>query len=193
MAIATLPTRIVVYLGSMTLALAGLGCGAVDGIPFLDSAIAGLLAPASEGCDIPDDHDDLVAEILRLVNEERAKTGAGPVVLEPLLAHAASGYACTMIQEDFFGHYHPTTGEGPGERISDVGYSYRAVGENLAAGQRTPDEVVRDWMNSTQGHRENLLNPLWSHMGMAIRNGGTYGIYWVQEFGAPWRSIPLGS
>lgn len=193
MATATRSMRGVVFFASMTICLSAMGCGAVEGLPFLDSAIAGFLSPGGGTCQIPDNHDELVAEILKLVNEERAKEGIDPVTLEPVLAQVAGDYACTMINDDYFGHYHPVTGDGPGERATAAGYHYRAVGENLAAGQRTPAEVIRDWMNSTQGHRENLLNPLWVHMGVGIRTGGDYGIYWVQEFGAPWRNIPLAS
>ncbi len=183
------PTTIVTVLGAIIAGLAGLGCGATEGVPVLDTPVAGYVSPASGACQTPQNDEEMVGEIVRLVNEVRTGEGLDPVTVDPLLATMAGDYACTMIHDEYFGHYHPDTGEGPGQRATDVGYSYRAVGENLAAGQKTPDEVMRDWMNSTEGHRENILNPMWVHIGVGIRTGGPYGVYWVQEFGAPWRSI----
>jgi uncharacterized protein YkwD len=151
--------------------------------------VAGAVSGQADSCTVPDDSDELAAEIIRLVNQERTGRGLDPVSHNPQLADAADDYGCTMIRDGYFGHYHPVTGEGPGERTAAAGYRYRAVGENLAAGQRTPAEVVDDWMNSTEGHRENILNPMWSDVGVGVRTGGEYGIYWVLEFGLPWPAI----
>ncbi len=177
----------VAFVISLSFVALAAGCGTGQEFPF--TPVAGYATPDQEGCYVPDNEAELVEEVIRLVNEERAKHGLGPVTTNTTLASVAGGYACTMIAEEFFAHYHPDTGEGPGERATQAGYSYRAVGENLAAGQKTPSEVMRDWMNSTQGHRENILNPMWTHIGVAVRTGGPYGIYWVQEFGAPWANL----
>lgn len=55
------------------------------------------------------------------------------------------------------------------------------VGENIAAGQQTPAEVMNAWMNS-QGHRENIMNSSFGQIGVGVVKGGSYGIYWVQMF-----------
>jgi len=187
------PTARLVFLAIWLTGLAvsggGFGCGSVADLPFLWDLVAGSVAADPNECAVPIDEEELVAEVIRLVNQERISRGLNPVEVHPLLKQAAGSYACTMISDGYFGHYHPTTGEGPGDRATAVGYQYRAVGENLAAGQRTPAEVMEDWMNSTAGHRENILNPMWIHIGVAVRKGGPYGTYWVLEFGAPWRSL----
>lgn len=178
--------RVVFTLTVAFLAVAA-GCGTGQEFPF--TPVAGYATPDDEQCFVPENEAELIEEVIRLVNEERAKHGLDPVTANTTLQAAAGQYACTMIVDEFFAHYHPETGEGPGERATAAGYSYRAVGENLAAGQKTPSEAMRDWMNSTLGHRENILNPMWSHIGVAVRTGGPYGIYWVQEFGAPWANL----
>ena len=70
------------------------------------------------------------------------------------------------------------------EGILDVVYDYYMIGENLAAGQATPAQVMADWMESA-GHRANILEASFVELGVGVRTGGTYGTYWVQEFGRP--------
>jgi uncharacterized protein YkwD len=139
----------------------------------------------TEDCSVPDNTDDLRARIVTLVNQERMKLGLSPVVENDVLCQIADDYACHMIQEGYFAHYDPDTGEGPGERAIRGGYFFFKLGENLAAGQRSPDQAMTDWMQSTKGHRENILSPEWEEIGVAVRLGGEHGIYWVQEFGDP--------
>ena len=63
-------------------------------------------------------------------------------------------------------------------------YAFYAIGENLAAGQQTPAEVMKVWMDSP-AHRDIILDPNWTEVGIAVRVGGEYEIYWVQLFGRP--------
>jgi len=186
MATATYPTRLGTCLVAAVIAVVGSGCGIFDEFPLAANPIAGVITPWDNTCGTPDNSEELVAELIRLVNEERASQGLDPVSPNPVLTAVAADYACTMIEDGYFGHYHPETSGGPGKRAAAAGYHYQAVGENLAGGQKTPAEVIEDWMNSTGGHRENILNPMWVHVGIAVRTGGKYGTYWVQEFGAPW-------
>ncbi|MEW6251843.1 MAG: CAP domain-containing protein [Planctomycetota bacterium] len=123
-------------------------------------------------------------EVLRLVNQERRDAGVGSVTWNQVLADEAAEYACEMVQYNFFDHIHPITGSTLRDRSQAADYDYWIVGENLAAGQRTPVEVVSAWMASPC-HRENVLNPAFTELGVAVRYGGTYGYYWVQEFGRP--------
>jgi uncharacterized protein YkwD len=127
-------------------------------------------------------------EILRLVNEERAARGLGQLRRNETLEQQATTYACEMIQYDFFDHVNPVTGSTLGERALEFGYTFRVVGENLAAGQSTPREAFQDWMNS-RAHRDNILEPRFTELGVGIRRGGAYGFYWVQEFGLPMESV----
>lgn len=61
------------------------------------------------------------------------------------------------------------------------GITYRTAGENIAAGQRTPKDVVTAWMNS-DGHRKNILSSSFTEIGVGYAKGGAYGHYWTQMF-----------
>jgi len=143
-------------------------------------------SPVTGGsCQVPSQVVAWEEQIVQLVNLERTARGLAPLRVNPLLTWIAEQYACEMIERDFFAHVNPYTGEGPGDRAAKVGYVYAMLGENLAAGQQTPQEAMADWMESTEGHRENILHSAWEEIGVGVRLGGSYGIYWVQEFGKP--------
>jgi len=135
-------------------------------------------------CAVPEDEIQLADEVLQLINLERADLDLPPVVLNPVLTKVASEYACRMIDHNFFLHQDPETGAGPGDRAREAEYLFYAVGENLAAGQATAAEVMDVWMESP-AHREIILDNRWQEVGIAVRFGGEYSIYWVQEFGEP--------
>lgn len=136
------------------------------------------------GCEDPIQGAFWRAEILRLVNQERMSRGAGALTANPTLDAQASQYACELIYYDFFDHVNPVTHSDLAARADEFGYDYWIIGENLAAGQRSPVEAVTDWMNSPC-HRENMLNPAFTELGVGVRIGGRYGYYWVLEFGRP--------
>ena len=96
----------------------------------------------------------------------------------------AENYACRLIEGGFFGHEDPLNGYGALERAATAKYMFYAIGENLAAGPQTSAEVMKAWMDSPP-HRDLILDPSWREIGIAVRNGGEYSIYWVQEFGDP--------
>jgi len=156
----------------------GAGCFA----PSQDADADGLTDVAR--CIVPDDSDRMVDQVLQLVNLERSDAGLPPVVVNPTLEQIADDYACRMIVEGFFGHTEPDTGYGPGDRAVLSKYAFYAIGENLAAGQETPAEAMRVWMESPS-HRDIILDEKWTEIGISVRGGGEYSIYWVQEFGTP--------
>ncbi len=119
-----------------------------------------------------------------MVNEQRISFGLNPVTRNQTLEDQATEYACEMIQYDFFAHVNPATGSTLRDRTNQFGYPFQVVGENLAAGQTTPQQAMNDWIASTE-HRENILDPRFTELGIGIRTGGSYGMYWVQEFGRP--------
>jgi uncharacterized protein YkwD len=135
-------------------------------------------------CGVSPNENDWKAEILRLVNVERERESLNPVVWNQTLANQAEEYACEMIVYDFFAHENPETGSHLADRADEFGYDYQMIGENLAAGQATPAQAMWDWMNS-EGHRANILNANFTELGVGVRVGGDYDIYWVQEFGLP--------
>lgn len=119
-------------------------------------------------------------QILTRVNAERAKAGCKAVVLDPRLTAAAAGHAQDMATNDYFSH---TSRDGRTfvDRIKAQGYPVPRS-ENIAAGQPTVTAVMDAWMASA-GHRANILDCTAVAMGAASAKGGTYGIYWVQDFG----------
>ena len=128
-------------------------------------------------------------KVLRLVNQERAKVGLSPLKMNAKLVTAAGKHSENMAKEDFFAHQ-DKQGNNIGDRAKKVGYGFSKLGENIAAGQTTPEAVVAAWMNSS-GHRRNILNPDYSDIGIGYEYLGNdtgkinYNHYWTQVFGTP--------
>jgi uncharacterized protein YkwD len=85
------------------------------------------------------------------------------------------------VARDFYAHTSPE-GSRPWDRAAAAGSAHRAVGENIACGQRSPAEVVRGWMDSP-GHRANILKRDFTHIGIGLAGGSRAGTYWTQLFG----------
>lgn len=119
-------------------------------------------------------------EVLRLVNAERQKQGISALTLDANLTSIANTKAADMRDNNYFSHTSPTYGS-PFEMLQRFGVNYSAAGENIAAGQKTAQAVMTDWMNSS-GHRANILNKEYTKLGVGYQSGGSYGTYWVQLF-----------
>lgn len=118
-------------------------------------------------------------KVLKLVNKERAKAGRKALKLDASLNRAAKVRAKEITE--VFSHDRPD-GSSCFSIMKEMGISYRAVGENIAAGQPTPEEVVNSWMNS-EGHRANILSDDFEKLGVGyVKAGGAYKHYWVQLF-----------
>ena len=118
--------------------------------------------------------------VLDLVNQERSKAGLKPLKMSEELRSIANLKSRDMAEKGYFDHNSPTYGS-PFQMLQDFGVHYRAAGENIAAGQRTPEEVMQAWLNSS-GHRANILNANFDTIGIGVYHGGKYGIYWTQTF-----------
>ena len=116
-------------------------------------------------------------QVQQLVNQERSKAGLQPLQMDWELQRTARTKACDMAQKGYFSHTSPTYGS-PFDMMKQFGISYRTAGENIAQGQRTPQEVMQSWMNS-QGHRENILKREFTHIGVGYCEQGNH---WVQMF-----------
>lgn len=114
-------------------------------------------------------------EVVRLVNQERAKSGLKPLTHRADLKNVAEKKAMDMMNSNYFSHTSPNYGS-PFQMLTTFGISYRAAGENIAKGQRSPSEVMNAWMNSS-GHRANILNGSYDCIGV-----GFYNSAWVQIF-----------
>ncbi|HWL25458.1 MAG TPA: SafA/ExsA family spore coat assembly protein [Ureibacillus sp.] len=116
-------------------------------------------------------------EVLRLVNVERAKAGLPALKNDWELARVAEDKSEDMANKGYFNHTSPTYGS-PFDMMKAYGIKYTAAGENIAKGQKSPQEVVTAWMNSA-GHRANILNANFTHMGVGyVANGNV----WTQMF-----------
>ena len=118
-------------------------------------------------------------EVLRLTNIERANVGVEALDKVQVLAQAADIRAKEVIVS--FSHTRPD-GRKFATVLEELNVSYSMAGENLAAGQRTPAEAVKAWMDSKDGHREALLEKDFKHVGIGVAMDGNGRIYWTQIF-----------
>lgn len=119
-------------------------------------------------------------EVLRLVNVERSKENLQALNLHSKLSQATAIRANELVES--FSHTRPS-GERCFTVFKEVGIaSYYACGENIAAGQKTPEQVVSGWMSSP-GHRANILSAKYRYMGIGYVETTT-GMkrYWAQMF-----------
>lgn len=152
-------------------------------------ALAEPVAPPAER-----DRAAISRRVLELTNQARARGGhcgptpfaaARPLALNTALGRAALTYAQQMAAFGYMDHT-GRDGSSPAQRITRSGYRWRAVGENLASGIMTPEEVVAGWLHSPE-HCANLLDPRFTQMGVAyaVNPRHAEGVYWAQEFGTP--------
>lgn len=136
----------------------------------------------------------LVSRALMLVNEARSSgtrcgardfAPAPPVTFSGTLSGVAFGHASDMAVHGYFEH-EDLAGHSPADRVRAVGYREKLVGENIAYGPITVEEVVRAWLDSPD-HCENIMDPRFAEMGIAFATGRTSrrGLYWVQVFAEP--------
>ena len=116
-------------------------------------------------------------QVADLTNEQRRKNGLAPLQFDSQLSQVAQTKSQDMQKNGYFSHTSPTYGS-PFDMMRDFGVSYRTAGENIAQGQRTPQEVVNAWMNSA-GHRQNILNGNFTHIGVGYEASGNH---WTQMF-----------
>ncbi|MFF3961111.1 CAP domain-containing protein [Streptomyces griseorubiginosus] len=119
------------------------------------------------------------AEVLQLVNVERAKVGCSPVSANSALAGLAEDFSKAMAAQGFFDHTDPS-GASPWDRAALAGIT-NLGGENIARGQSDPAAVMEAWMNSP-GHKANILNCDFKTLGVGVQFG-TGGPWWTQDFG----------
>ena len=124
--------------------------------------------------------------VLELTNIERAKHGSPPVVWDDRVASIARDHSIDLMRNNLRGHT-GSDGSTPRQRVERAGIpNFRYRGENCTYGHVTPEDAVTSWMNSS-GHRENMLNPSHTHLGvgLALRSedsNARYISYWTQVF-----------
>jgi serralysin len=129
-----------------------------------------------------------ISEVLRLTNEFRAQNGLAALKSNVELQATAQGHSQDMAVADYFSHT-GKDGSAPWDRAKRVGYAANSMGENIAAGQTTPQSVVQGWIDSP-GHRENMLNRSYTELGVGYfllendTGSVNYNHYWTQNFGS---------
>lgn len=161
----------------------------------------GIEVPATDHCAPADNWDPewsaFEQRVLELTNENRAagavcggqpQEPAGPLTMNPQLRCSARLHAKDMADLMYFDH---TSADGRtfDQRITQAGYTGWTIGENIAQGQTSPEEVVQGWMDSP-GHCVNIMNGGFTEIGVGFYEGAGGGfrvrpLYWVQNFGAP--------
>lgn len=116
-------------------------------------------------------------EVVDLTNQEREKEGLAPLEIDTELSEVARAKSQDMQENNYFDHNSPNYGS-PFDMMQSFGIDYNTAGENIAQGQQSPEEVVDAWMNS-QGHRENIMNGDFTHIGIGHVEDGNY---WTQMF-----------
>jgi uncharacterized YkwD family protein/spore coat assembly protein SafA len=122
-------------------------------------------------------------EVIRLVNVERAKNGLHALTGNWQISRVARYKSQDMVNKGYFGHISPTYGT-PFTMMENFGIRFSSAGENIAEGQRTPQEVMNAWMNSP-GHRANILSPSYTQIGVGLAKNKNGVCYWTQMFIKP--------
>lgn len=116
-------------------------------------------------------------KVAELTNKERVANGLAPLTFDSSLSNVARIKSNDMFKNNYFSHTSPTYGS-PFDMMRQYGITYYSAAENIAMGQRTPEQVVQGWMNSP-GHKANILNDSLTHIGVGLSDGN---FYWTQMF-----------
>jgi uncharacterized YkwD family protein len=134
-------------------------------------------APAPKTTPAAGSISTIESRVIELTNAERRKAGLPALQADTQLSNVAREKSRDMQTKGYFSHTSPTYGS-PFDMMRDFGITYQSAGENIAKGQRTPEEVVQAWMNS-EGHRKNILSGNYSHIGVGYVESGNH---WTQMF-----------
>ena len=118
-------------------------------------------------------------QMLNLINQERAKAGLQPLQADAQLTKLARMKSQDMINKGYFSHNSPTYGS-PFDMMKAYGVSYRTAGENIAGNQSV--QAAHTALMNSSGHRANILNASYTHVGIGIVEGGPYGMMFTQMF-----------
>ena len=122
--------------------------------------------------------DAFADQVVSLVNQERAKAGLSPLTVNRSVVNAAQTRAKEITSS--FSHTRPD-GKSFSTALTEAGVNYRGSGENIAYGQKSPEEVMNGWMNSS-GHRANILNASFTQIGVGHYRSAAGVDYWTQLF-----------
>jgi uncharacterized protein YkwD/uncharacterized membrane protein required for colicin V production len=165
-------------------ALSALAGGQDDGGPLL---VTRLGADQTQRLELPDNltlvpDPEAEAQVLKLLNDERTSRGLAPLALDPRLVPIARQHSEEMFRLKYFGHQSPVTGS-PFDRLAAAKVTYTRAGENLAYAQSVA--VAHRSLMDSPGHRENILRPEFTRIGIGVISAGSYGRMFTQLFITP--------
>jgi uncharacterized protein YkwD len=102
--------------------------------------------------------------------------------MDPALRRAARLHSADMAENNYFDH-NSQDGRSPWQRMGEAGYTGQPAAENIAAGNRTAAATFEQWRQS-DGHCRNMMAQNANEIGIGYAEGGSYGAYWTQTFGA---------
>lgn len=143
-----------------------------------EDRLASFYGPATEELAASYEH-----EIFDLANAERARRGLKPYEWNGQVAGVSRSHSADMAEQDYFAHA-SLQGAQPWDRAVKAGLRYSSYAENIAAGQKDAFEAHNGWLNSTTGHRENMLGKT-SELGVGVAFGGSMSAYYTQNFYTP--------
>ncbi len=146
-----------------------------------------LSADEQQRLQVPDDlalaaDPEAERQLFDLVNRERTSRGLKPLQVDPRLLPVARAHAEEMFRLKYFGHISPVTGT-PFDRLTKAGLLYQRAGENLAYAQSVA--VAHSGLMTSEGHRENILRPEFTNLGVGVVSAGLYGRMFVELFLTP--------
>ena len=170
----------VVLCVALTAAVSALGPAAV--VPGAAAAVGDCVAASTWGST----RADFAQRVVELVNQHRAAKGLVQLTVTPSLANAAVWKARHMAAYGYMTHEDPAppVARTTQQRLEACGYPVTTAGwgENIAAGQASPDAVMQAWLNSS-GHRANIENPSFRAIGVGAAASSSGRLYWAQTFG----------
>jgi uncharacterized YkwD family protein len=118
-------------------------------------------------------------EMLRLVNQARAQNNVAPLQADMQVCSVARVKSQDMIDNNYFSHNSPKYGS-PFDMMKAFNINYVQAGENIAGNQNV--QAAHNALMNSPGHRKNILNPEFTHIGIGIKQGGSYGNMFTQMF-----------
>ena len=165
-------------------------CGGGSGTDSGGIGSSGNTGGGGSGTGIPG-IDNIRQELLTAINEARSTarmcgtttySATASVTWNDDLAEAAYKHSADMATNHFFSHT-GSDGSSPATRISQEGYHWSALGENIAYGYPTVEEVIQGWLGS-EGHCQNIMSPMFTEIGAATA-GNTNAPYWTLDLAKP--------
>jgi uncharacterized protein YkwD len=184
------PMRLAKFLFIAMLVVAPYGCGGGSGSDTGGNASSSDSGGGVSGTGIPG-IDGIKQELLTAINDARASarmcgatyySAAVSVTWNDDLADAAYKHSADMATNHLFSHT-GSDGSSPATRISQEGYHWNAMGENIAYGYPTVEDVIQGWLGS-EGHCQNMMSPMFTEIGAAIA-GNTDVPYWTLDLAKP--------